>query len=115
MSAPGLDSVHNDAAAPVCTVHGSAGFATLRDASTIKKPVRFARCARRWERISPTRGALCAGRCTLGRVFGLREAAQQRTWRYVIAHCMRDQVHVTNSWQSSRTCPVLMLLVLRMR
>ena len=35
--------------------------------------------------------------------------------RNVIAHCMRDKVHVTNSWQSSRTCPVVMLLVLRMR
>ena len=45
--------MHNDAAAPVCTVHGSAGFAMLLDASAIKKPVRFARCARRWERISP--------------------------------------------------------------
>ena len=32
--------------------------------------------------------------------------------RNVIAHCMRDKVHVTNSWQSSRACPVLMLLVL---
>ena len=58
------------------------------------------------------RGALCAGRCTLGRLFGLTDAARPRTWRYVIAHCMRDKVHVTNSWQSSRTCPVLMLLVL---
>jgi hypothetical protein len=35
--------------------------------------------------------------------------------RNVIAHCMRDKVHVTNSWQSSRICPVLMLLVLCMR
>ena len=34
--------------------------------------------------------------------------------RNVIAHCMRDKVHVTNSWQSSRTCPVLMLLFLCM-
>ena len=80
----------------------------------MKKFVRFSRCARRCERISPTRGALCAGRCTLGRLCGLREAAQPRTWRFVIAHCMRDKVLVTNSWQSSRTCPVLMLLVLRM-
>ena len=34
--------------------------------------------------------------------------------RNVIAHCMRDKVHVTNSWQSSRICPVLMLLFLCM-
>jgi len=34
-----------------------------------------------------------------------------RTWRYAIAHCMRDKVHGINSWQSSRTCPMLMLLV----
>ena len=60
------------------------------------------------------RGALRAGRCTLGRVFGLTDAAQPRTWRYVIAHGMADKVHVTNSWQSSRACPVLMLLVLCM-
>ena len=58
------------------------------------------------------RGALCAGRCTLGRLFGLRDAARRRNCRYDIAHCMRDKVHVTNSWQFSRTCPVLMLLVL---
>ena len=47
------------------------------------------------------RGALCAGRCTLGRLFGLTDAARPRTWRHVITHCMRDKVHVTNSWQSS--------------
>ena len=58
------------------------------------------------------RGALCAGRCTLGRVFRLTDAARPRTCRYVIAHGMTDKVHVTNSWQSSRACPVLMLLVL---
>ena len=58
--------------------------------------------------------ALCAGRGILGRLFGLREAARPRTWRYVIAHGIRDKVHITNSWQSSRTCPVLMLLVLCM-
>ena len=34
--------------------------------------------------------------------------------RNFIAHCMRDKVHVTNSWQSSRICPVLMLLFLCM-
>ena len=34
-----------------------------------------------------------------------------RTWRYAIAHCMRDKVHGINSWQSSWTCPMLMLLV----
>ena len=60
------------------------------------------------------RGALCAGRCTLGRLFGHRDAARPRTCRYVIAHGMTDKVHVTNSWQSSRACPVLMLLVLCM-
>ena len=49
--------------------------------------------------------ALCAGRGILGRFFGLREAARPRTWRYAIAHCIRDKVHITNSWQSSRTCP----------
>ena len=58
--------------------------------------------------------ALCDGRGILGRLFGLREAARPRTWRYVIAHGIRDKVHITNSWQSSRTCPVLMLLVLCM-
>ena len=58
--------------------------------------------------------ALCAGRGILGRLCGLRDAARPRTWRYVIAHCIRDKVHITNSWQSSRTCPVLMLLVLCM-
>ena len=46
--------------------------------------------------------ALCAGRGILGRLFGLREEARPRTWRYVIAHCIRDKVHITNSWQSSR-------------
>ena len=60
------------------------------------------------------RGALCAGSCTLGRVFALTDAARPHTWRYTIAHCMRYKVHVTNSWQLSRTCPVLMLLVLCM-
>ena len=49
--------------------------------------------------------ALCAGRGVLGRFFGLREAARPRTWRYAIAHCIRDKVHITNSWHSSRTCP----------
>ena len=58
--------------------------------------------------------ALCAGRRTLGRLFGLRDAARPRTWRYAIVHGIRDKVHITNSWQSSRTCPVLMLLVLCM-
>ena len=58
------------------------------------------------------RGAPCAGRCTLGRDFGLRDAARPRTYRYVIVHGTTDKVHVTNSWQSSRACPILMLLVL---
>ena len=31
------------------------------------------------------RGAPCAGRCTLGRLFGLRDAARPRTWRYALA------------------------------
>ena len=53
-----------------------------------------------------------AGRCTLGRLFGLRDAARPRTWWYAIVHGIRDKVRITNSWQSSRTCPVLMLLVL---
>ena len=57
-------------------------------------------------------GTVSTGRCTLGRDFGLRDAARPRTCRYVIAHGMTDKVHVTNSWQSSRACPVLMLLVL---
>ena len=47
------------------------------------------------------RGTLCAGRCTLGRLFGIRVAARPCAWRYAIAHCMRDKFHVTNSWQSS--------------
>ena len=58
--------------------------------------------------------ALCAGRCTLGRLFGLRGAARPRARRYAIAHGIRDKVHATNSWQSSRTCAVPMLQVLRM-
>ena len=58
--------------------------------------------------------ALCADRGILGRLFGLRDAARPRTWLYVIVHGTRDKVHITNSWQSSRTCPVLMLLVLCM-
>ena len=58
------------------------------------------------------RGALCAGRCTLGRVFSLTEAARPRTWRCSIAHRMRDKVHVTNSWQFSRTCPMCIILAL---
>ena len=44
-----------------------------------------------------------AGRCTLGRLFGLRDAARPRNRRYAIAHCMRDKVRVINSWQSSCT------------
>ena len=31
------------------------------------------------------RGALCTGRCTLGRLFGLRDAARPRTCRYAVA------------------------------
>ena len=58
------------------------------------------------------RGALCAGRCTLGRVFALTDAARPRTWRYTIAHRMRDKVHVTNSWQFSRTCRMCIILAL---
>ena len=54
--------------------------------------------------------ALCAGRGILGRLFGLRDAARPRTWRYVIAHCIRDKVHITNSWQSSRTCPMCIIV-----
>ena len=37
------------------------------------------------------RGALCAGSCTLGRVFGLGDGARPRTWRYAITHCMGRQ------------------------
>ena len=40
------------------------------------------------------RGAPCAGRCTLGRLFGLRGAARPRARRYAIAHGIRDKVHV---------------------
>ena len=40
------------------------------------------------------------------------ELVERVSTRNVIAHCMRDMVHVTNSWQSSRICPVLMLLFL---
>ena len=58
------------------------------------------------------RGAPCAGRCTLGRDFGLRDAARPRTCRYVIVHGTTDKVHVTNSWQSSRACPIPMLMLL---
>ena len=54
--------------------------------------------------------ALCAGRGILGRLFGLREEARPRTWRYVITHCIRDKVHITNSWQSSRTCPMCIIV-----
>ena len=55
-----------------------AGLSILWDASVIKRPVRFACCARCGERISPRSGALRAGRCTLGRLFGLRDAARPR-------------------------------------
>ena len=55
------------------------------------------------------RGALCAGRCTLGRLFGLAGAARPPPWRDAFAHCMGDKVHVMNSWQSSRKRPVFML------
>ena len=58
------------------------------------------------------RGAHCAGRCTLGRLFGHRDAARPRTCRYVITHGMTDKVHVTNSWQSSRARPVCMIVAL---
>ena len=50
--------------------------------------------------------ALFAGRGVLGRFFGLREAARPRTWRYAIANCMRDKVHITRlkarSWGGSK-------------
>ena len=58
------------------------------------------------------RGAPCAGSCTLGRLFRLEDAARPRTWRYTIAHRMRDKVHVTNSWQFSRTCRMSIILAL---
>ena len=60
------------------------------------------------------RGTLCAGRCTLGRLFGLTDAARPRTLRYFITHCMRDKIHVTNSWQTSRTCPMCIIVALCM-
>ena len=50
--------------------------------------------------------AHCAGRGILGRLFGLRDDARPRNWRYAIVHSIRDKVHITNSWQSSRTCPM---------
>ena len=56
--------------------------------------------------------ALCAGRCILGRLFGLRDAARPRTWRYAIVHGIRDKVHITNSWQLSRTCPMCIIVTL---
>ena len=58
--------------------------------------------------------ALCAGRCILGRLFELRGASRPPTSRFSLAHRVRCKVHVVNSWQSSRTCPQLMLLVLCM-
>ena len=54
------------------------------------------------------RGALRAGRCTLGRIFRLTDAARPRTWRYVIAHGMPDKVHVTNykkNWRKQKSTP----------
>ena len=46
-----------------------AGLAILWDASVIKKPVRFAHCARRWKRISwQTQGTL-RGQVHLGSAF----------------------------------------------
>ena len=46
-----------------------AGLAILRDASAIEKPVHFAHCARRWERISwQTQGTL-RGQGYLGSAF----------------------------------------------
>ena len=50
--------------------------------------------------------ALCADRGILGRLFGLKDAARPRTWLYGFVHGIRDKVHITNSWQSSRTCPM---------
>ena len=55
-------------------------------------------------------GTVCAGRCSLGRLFGLAGAARPPPWRAAFAHCMDDKVHVMNSWQSSRKRPVFMLL-----
>ena len=91
-------------AAPAWTRYGTRP--SLRHLCVLP-PVRAAGCGFRRRR-----GALRAGRCTLGRVFGLTDAAQPRTWRYVIAHGMADKVHVTNSWQSSRACPVCMIVAL---
>ena len=54
--------------------------------------------------------AHCAGRGILGRHFGLKDDARPRTWRYAIAHSIRDKVHITNSWQSSRTCPMCIIV-----
>ena len=54
--------------------------------------------------------AHCAGRGILGRLFGLKDDARPRTWRYAIAHSIRDKVHITNSWQSSRTCPMCIIV-----
>ena len=34
-----------------------------------------------------------AGRCILGRLFGLRGAARPRTWRYAITHGMKNKVY----------------------
>ena len=44
----------------------------------------------------------------------MRDFAIAPDMRFAIAHDMTDKVHVVNSWQSSRTRPVLMLLVLCM-
>ena len=99
-------SIEKPIAAPACPCYGTRP--PLRDLCVLPA-VRAAGGGFRRRR-----GALCAGRCTLGRVFALTDAARPRTWRYTIAHRMRDKVHVTNSWQFSRTCPVLMLLALCM-
>ena len=50
-----------------------AGLAILWDASAIELPVRFAHCARRWERISPQAQGTLRGQVHLGSAF--------RAWR----------------------------------
>ena len=77
------------------------------------RPTLSNRCILRAERAKRSgfrrRGvALCTGRCTWVGFAGAETPARTRTLRLAIANCMRDKIHVVNSWQSSRTRSVLM-------
>ena len=58
-------------AAPACPSYGTRP--SLKDLCVLRAVLRAL-----WGRISPRSGALRAGWCTLGRLFGLRDAARRR-------------------------------------